>query len=88
MPMMILAEGTVHRPLEDDERAAVWAWFGPMVDSGFMSYGVMSTAGDRIWLVLSSTDVDTATQRLADVPVVRDGSITFSATEVTPVRYR
>jgi len=86
--MLILAEGTVHRPIEDGERAAISAWLGPMVDAGFMQYGVVSTVGDRVWLVLSSTDIDTATQRLADLPVVRDGSVSFSTTEVAAVRYR
>ena len=33
-PMLILAEGTVHRPVEDDELAAIRAWLGPMVDAG------------------------------------------------------
>ena len=32
--MLILAEGTVHRPVEDDELAAIRAWLGPMVDAG------------------------------------------------------
>jgi len=86
--MLILAEGTVRRPLEDDERAAVWAWLGPMVDAGFMQSGYINTVGDRVWLVLSTTDVDTATERLADLPAVHDGSVSFSTIEVTAVRFR
>lgn len=38
--MLILAEGTVHRTLENDERAPGWAWLGPMVDAGFLQSGV------------------------------------------------
>jgi hypothetical protein len=86
--MLILAEGTVHRPVEGDEEAAVWAWFGPMVDAGFMQSGFINTVGDRVWLVLSSTDIDTCAQRLADLPVARNGSVSFSTTEVTAMRFR
>jgi hypothetical protein len=86
--MLILAEGTVHRPIANDEHTAVWGWLGPMVDAGFMQSGFINKGGDRLWLVLSSTDVETAAQRLADLPVVQDGSVSFSTTEITAARFR
>ena len=86
--MLILAEGTVHRTLENDERAPGWAWLGPMVDASFLQSGFINSVGDRVWPVLSSSDIDSATQQLADLPVVRDGPVSFSTTEVTAVRFR
>jgi hypothetical protein len=44
--MLILAEGTIHRPVVDDQLAAVRAWFGPMVDSGFLQSGHVDLAGN------------------------------------------
>jgi hypothetical protein len=35
-----------------------------------------------------STAIETAAERLADLPVVRDGSVSFSITEITAVRFR
>jgi hypothetical protein len=86
--MLILAEGTVHRPVEGDELAAVSAWLGPMVDAGFMQSGLINIVGDRVWILLSTTHIDSAKQRLADLPVARDGSVSFTVTKVTAMRFR
>ncbi len=86
--MLILAEGTIHRPVVGDQLEAVQAWFGPMVDSGFMHSGYVDGAGTRLWLVLSSASLGEAEQRLADLPVVRDGSVSFTTTAVSAVRFR
>jgi hypothetical protein len=86
--MLILAEGTVHRPVEGDQLEAVRAWLGPMVDSGFMHSGYVDMAGTRLWLVLSSAGLAEASQRLSDLPVARDGSVSFAITEVTATRFR
>jgi len=65
--MLILAEGTVHRTLENDERAPGRAWLGPMVDASFLQSGFINSVGDRVWPVLSSSDRQrhTAARRLA-----------------------
>jgi hypothetical protein len=86
--VLILAEGMVHRPVVGDQLAAVRAWFGPMVDSGFMQSGYVDGAGTRLWLVLSSASLGEAEQRLEDLPVVRDGSVSFTTVAVTAVRFR
>jgi hypothetical protein len=33
---MLLTRGTIHVPVEGDQRDAVRVWIGPMVDSTFM----------------------------------------------------
>jgi hypothetical protein len=44
--------------------------------------------GGRLWMLLSSTDLRSARQRLNDLPVVRDGYVGFATTTVTKIRYR
>jgi hypothetical protein len=51
--VLIVAEGTIHRPVVGDQLAAVRAWFGPMVDSGYLHSGYVDHAGERLWLVVS-----------------------------------
>jgi hypothetical protein len=86
--MLILAEGTIHRPVEGDQRAAAEAWLGPMVDEGFLQHGYIDIGANRLWMFLSSPDMQTATQRLDDLPVVRDGSVSFVNRPVTALRFR
>jgi hypothetical protein len=86
--MLILAEGTVSHPLEGDERTAAQAWLGPMVDDGFLLDAYVDDVGGRVWMLLSSTDLRSARQRLNDLPVVRDGYVGFATTTVTKIRYR
>jgi hypothetical protein len=85
--MLILAEGTIHRPVEGVERAAAEAWLGPMVDDGFLHAGYLDLVGNRMWMFLSSPDIAAANQRLDDLPVVRDGSVTFTVRPVTALRF-
>lgn len=85
--MLILAEGTIHRPLAGADRLANAAWLGPMVDSGFLQSGWVDAAGRRLWLVISAPDIADAEQRLKDLPVVREGAVTFTVTHVTAVRF-
>jgi hypothetical protein len=85
--MLILAEGTIHRTIEGDARSAVRAWLGPMVDDGFLHNGYLDLSRNRIWMVVSSPDVATAAQRLDDLPIVRDGSLTYTTTQVTALRF-
>jgi hypothetical protein len=86
--MLILAEGTIHRPVVDDQLAAVRAWFGPMVDSGFLHSGHVDLAGERLWLLVSGASLADASQRLNDLPVVQDGAVTFTMVAVNAVRFR
>lgn len=86
--MLILAEGTIHRPIEGDQVDAVRAWLGPMVDSGFMHSGYVDVAGARLWLVLTSDTLADAEQRLDDLPVVQDGSVSFTTVAVSAARFR
>lgn len=86
--MLIVAEGTIHQPVEGDARLAAQAWLGPMVDEGFALDGYFDEAGRRVWIVLSSPDVDTARQRLDDMSVSRDGAVSFTLTVVTRLRFR
>ena len=72
--MLINAEGAIHRAVVGDQLEAVRAWLGPTVDSGFMQSGYVDLAGERLWLVLT-TDAE---QRLGDLPVVQDGSVSFT----------
>jgi hypothetical protein len=37
---------------------------------------------------IAVSEIETAAERLADLPVVRDGSVSFSITEITEVRFR
>lgn len=85
--MLILAEGTIHRPVVSDDRAAAEAWLGPMVDAGFLQQGYVDTAGSRLWMVIASTSIDAARQWLNDLPVVRDGSVSFATVHVTALRF-
>jgi hypothetical protein len=86
--MLILAEGTIHRSVTGDDRTAVQAWLGPMVDDGFLLDGYLDVAGNRLWMVISSAGLGEAKQRLDDLPVVRDGSVSFVTSAVTAMRFR
>jgi hypothetical protein len=85
--MLILAEGSIHRPIEGSERSAVQAWLGPMVDGGFLQNAYIDGARLRLWMVLSSDTQADAERRLNDLPVVRDGSVTFALTHISAVRF-
>jgi hypothetical protein len=86
--MLILVEGTIHHRVEGDARTAAQAWLGPMMDDGFVVDGFMDEAGDRLWMLLSSPDLAAAQQRLDDLPVQRDGSVSFESVVVTRLRFR
>lgn len=86
--MLILAEGTISQRVEGEERTAAQAWLGPMVDDGFLLDAYVDEVGGRVWMLLSSSDLRSARQRLNDLPVVRDGYVGFATTVVTKIRYR
>jgi hypothetical protein len=86
--MLILAEGRIHHRVEGDARTAARAWLGPMMDDGFVVDGFIDESGDRLWMLLSSPDLSAAQQRLGDLPVQRDGSVSFESLVVTRLRFR
>jgi hypothetical protein len=86
--MLIMAEGTISPAADCRDDAVLAAWLGPMVDEGFVHSGYVRFADRRLWLVLSSTDLADANQRLSDLPEVRNGSLTFTTTPVTALRFR
>jgi hypothetical protein len=85
--MLVLVEGTIHRPLSETEGSAVEAWLGPMVDSGFLQSGYIDTASRRLWMLLTGEHLDDVQTRLNDLPVVRDGSCSFTAVPVRALRF-
>jgi hypothetical protein len=85
--MLILAEGTIHRPLVGEEQSAAAAWLGPMVDGGFLHSAYIDHARERMWMVLSSENKADAEKRLGDMPIVRDHTVTFTMTAVSAVRF-
>jgi hypothetical protein len=85
--MLFLAEGRVQRPLQEAEHAVAAAWLGPMVDAGFLQSGYLDTAGGRVVMVLSAADRTEIDQRIGDLPVVRNGEVSFTITPVTALRF-
>jgi hypothetical protein len=80
--MLMIAEGTLHHPVTDQEHRAATAWLVPMLDAGFLHGGWMETTEQRLWLVISAQDLADAEQRLEGLPFVRDGTATFTLTRV------
>ena len=85
--MLFLAEGTLHKPVDEAEHTVAAAWLGPMVDAGFLQSGWLDTAGSRVVMVLSAADRREVDERIADLPVVRDGTVTFTLTPVRALRF-
>lgn len=85
--MLFLAEGRVQRPLEEPEQTVAGAWLGPMVDAGFLHSGYLDVAGGRVIMVLSAADRAEIDERIGDLPIVRDGMVSFTITPVTALRF-
>ena len=85
--MLILAEGTIHRELIGEEQTTAQAWLGPMVDGGFLQSAYIDHEHKRMWMVLSSGTREAAEQRLGDMPIVRDKTVSFVLTVVSAVRF-
>ena len=84
--MLMIAKGTIHRPVTDQERRAASAWLGPMTDAGFLHGGWIETAGHHLWMVISAPDLVDAQQRLDNLPPARAGSVSFTVTRVEALR--
>ena len=85
--MLILVEGTLRQPLDEQELAAVYAWVRPMVDDGFAHNGYVDRAKSRLWFVVAAPDVATARTRLGHLPTVGLGGLELTLTPVTAFRY-
>jgi len=85
--VLLIAEGKIHQPIEATDRKTAAAWLGPMVDSGFMQAGYLDAAGQRVLMVLSAPDEDAVARRLDDLPIVQNGSVSFSVSRVTALRF-
>jgi hypothetical protein len=83
----MLAEGTIHQPVDQEVRGAVHAWFGPMVDSGFMQQGYFDAKNNRLLLIVSGETVHEVTTRLSHLPIVEDRAVTFEVFPVTALRF-
>jgi hypothetical protein len=80
--MLMIAEGTLHQPVTDQQHSMATAWLVPMLDAGFLHGGWMDTTERRLWLVISATDVAEAQERLDGLPFVRDGLASFTLTRI------
>ena len=80
--MLMIAEGTLNRPVTDQEHRMATAWLVPMLDAGFLHGGWMDTTEQRLWLVISATDQAEAQQRLDGLPFARDGLASFTLTRI------
>jgi hypothetical protein len=85
--MLFLAEGRVQRPLGESEQTVAAAWLGPMVDAGFLQSGYLDAAGGRVLMVLSAPGRAEIEEWIGDLPVVRDGTVSFAITPVTALRF-
>jgi hypothetical protein len=80
--MLMIAEGTLHQPVTDQDHRMATAWLVPMIDAGFLHGGWMDTTERRLWLVISAVDLAEAEQRLDGLPFARDGLASFTLTQV------
>jgi hypothetical protein len=85
--MLIVAEGTIHQPVGDQSRRAAAAWLGPMTDAGIFHGGWIDERGNRLWMVLSASDLDEVQERLDNLPPVSDGSVSFTLAQVSAIRF-
>jgi hypothetical protein len=84
--MLMIAEGIVQNPVNDQERRSAAAWLGPMTDAGFLHGGWIETTGHRLWMLVSAANLAEAQQRLDDLPPARAGSVSFTLTRVEALR--
>lgn len=85
--MLYIAEGKIYQPIEPTDHKRAAAWLGPMVDSGFLQSGYLDAVGQRVLMVLSAPGEAAVTRRLDDLPIVQDGSVSFSVSRVTALRF-
>ena len=57
------------------------AWLVPMINA-FLHGGWIDTTEQRVWMVISATDLAEAQQRLDGLPFARDATASFTLTQV------
>jgi hypothetical protein len=80
--MLMIAEGTIHQQVTDQQHRMATGWLVPMLDAGFLHGGWIDMTEQRLWLVISATDVAEAQERLDGLPFARDGLASFTLTLV------
>jgi hypothetical protein len=55
--MLMIAEGTLNHPVTQQEHRLAAAWLVPMLDAGFLHGGWIDTTEQRLWMVISATDL-------------------------------
>jgi hypothetical protein len=80
--MLMIAEGALSRPVTDQEHRMAAAWLVPMINAGFLHGGWIDTTEQRVWMVISATDLAEAQQRLDGLPFARDETASFTLTQV------
>ena len=84
--MLLIAQGTVHHRVSDQDHRTAAAWLGPMTDAGFLHGGWIDLSGHHVWMVISAADEEEAEQRLSALPIARDGTVSFTFTRVEALR--
>ena len=85
--MLFVAEGRIHQPIEAEDHAIAAAWLGPMVDAGFLQSGYLDAVGQRVIMIVSAPDRVEVDEHLGNLPVVRDGKVSFTVSPVTVLRF-
>jgi hypothetical protein len=80
--MLMIVEGTLSHPVTEQEHRVASAWLVPMINAGFLHGGWMDTTEQRLWMVISAPDLAEAQRRLDGLPFARDGSASFTVTQV------
>ncbi len=86
-PCCFSPKATCSDRCEESEQTIAAAWLGPMVDAGFLQSGYLDAGGNRVFMVLSAPDRVEVEQRINDLPVVREGTVSFTITPVSALRF-
>jgi len=85
--LLFVAEGRIHEPIAAEDHAIAAAWLGPMVDAGFLQSGYLDGVGQRVIMIVSAPDRVEVDEHLRNLPVVRDGKVSFTVSPVTALRF-
>ena len=86
--MLFVAQGSIRSEVAADQKAAVQAWLGPMVDAGVLQAGWLDRDGRKVWMVLSAATPSELEERLGNLPVVATRQVEFALFPVMALRYR
>jgi hypothetical protein len=80
--MLMIAEGTLNRPVTGQEHRMAAAWLVPMLDGDSSTAAGSIRPNSALWLVISATDLAEAQQRIDGLPFARDETASFTLTQV------